>query len=99
MQLVRCKDFPSYLIIHISHLVYEDLRPPQFKLLNLFKYSYNTSKANRILSDFEKNYPNWIMNKSLNTLPMFKRIYVKCARYRMFVVLFLLSRFHSFMLK
>lgn len=68
-------------------------------LLNLFKYSYNTSKANSILRDFEKVYPNWINNKMLDQLSVFKRIYVWCAYHRLYFVMWVLSRIHSLMLK
>lgn len=68
-------------------------------LLNLFKYSYNTTKADLILSDFETKFPSWEKNKGISTLPLFKRVYVKCAKHRLYFMLFILSRFHSFMLK
>ena len=68
-------------------------------LLNLFKYSYNTKKASKIIEDFEKDYPLWAKNKKISDLPIFKRVYVWSCKYRLYWIMWILSMVHSIMLK
>ena len=68
-------------------------------ILNLFKYSYNTKRAELIIKEFEKDYPKWSSNYMISRLPLFKRVFVKCAAKRYFLIMLLISRFHSFLLK
>lgn len=68
-------------------------------LLNLFKYSFDTKKAEYIITLFEKDFPDWINNTYISKLPLFKRFFVMCAKRRCFFFLYLLSHIHSFFLK
>lgn len=68
-------------------------------LLNLFKFSYNTGRAEEILDDFEMSFPSWVNNQYINRLPLFKKVYVKCACHRQYFIIYAMSRLHSFMLK
>ena len=68
-------------------------------LLNLFKFSYNTKKARSILQNFEKFYPNWSRNPMLSQMPIFKRCYVWCAKHRLYILMWLLSKAHTIMIK
>lgn len=68
-------------------------------LLNLFKYSYDKKKANELINEFEEDFPFWGKSKTLMRLPLFKRIYVVCAKYRLYFIMYMLSHLHSIMLK
>ena len=48
-------------------------------LITLFSFSFDVKKANRILYDFEKSYPNWIQNKYINEMLNYKKIVLKMA--------------------
>ena len=68
-------------------------------LLNLFKFSYDTKKASKIINNFEKDFPKWYKNENIGDLPLFKRIFIQCVRFRLYGALFILSHIHTFMLK
>ena len=64
-------------------------------LLNYYKYSSKRSGAYEILCRFEKKYPEWYKNKYINSLNIYKRVFVLCAKYRLFAGLKLLSCVHK----
>ena len=64
-------------------------------LLNYFKYAKNNSRAAEILNDFTARYPNWHRNKYLDQMPTYKRIFVKAAHGRCYVVLRCLAKLHT----
>lgn len=64
-------------------------------LLNLFKYSKSNERADQILYDFVRKYPNWNRNKYLDKMPAYKRVFVKAAYGRHYFILRLLARLHT----
>lgn len=68
-------------------------------LLNLFKCSYNTKKANEILTYFNQFFPFWYKNPYIHKLPITKRIFIKLAQHKNFMALRLLSLLHQKILK
>ncbi len=68
-------------------------------LLNLFKVDYDKITANRILVDFEKNFPHWERNKYLSKLSFYKKIFVKCAKNRFFVLTWIMAKIHTLLIK
>lgn len=54
--------------------------------ITLFTVTYNRKLANKILDDFEKVYPKWQKNKYIKTLPAYKKVILKCLKWRMFLI-------------
>ncbi len=79
-------------IIGIRNLIYGGL-------LNLFKYSYNTREAKRILLDFETEFPMWKANRHIKELPAYKRVFLYFAEKKHFAVLKILSIIHSLLVR
>lgn len=64
-------------------------------LLNYFKYAKNNNRAEEILNDFSEKYPGWNRNQYLNQIPVYKRVFVKAAYGRHYLVLRLLAKLHT----
>ncbi|MCI1654213.1 MAG: glycosyltransferase [Lachnospiraceae bacterium] len=64
-------------------------------LLSLFKFSNDTKTAKRIIDDFEKKYPNWIHNRYISSLPMYKKVFIHAAYKHNYAMLRLLARIHT----
>lgn len=64
-------------------------------LLNLFKISYDIKWASEILNRFEEKYPNWANNFYLETLSIYKRVFVVFAKKRFFIMTKILSAIHK----
>ena len=67
--------------------------------LNLFKCGWHCDKANRILSDFECDFPQWKNNPFISSLSLFKKVFVKMVSFRQWTGVFLMSKIHSFLTK
>lgn len=68
-------------------------------LINLFKFSFDTKKANSILNKFEDMYPEWSSNIYLNTLSLPKRILLCCAKHRMWIIIKVISGIHTLLVR
>lgn len=66
-------------------------------VLNLFKFSYNTKKAEAILNSFSEKYPNWQNNPLYAQLPLYKKLVVMTATKRQFFITAILARVHTFL--
>lgn len=66
-------------------------------LLNLFKCGWETKRARAVLERFEKDFPNWSRNHYVARMPLFKRVFVKCAAKRVFAAVWALSKVHGFL--
>ncbi|MBQ5739628.1 MAG: glycosyltransferase family 2 protein [Oscillospiraceae bacterium] len=66
-------------------------------LLNLFKCGWETKRARKVLERFEKDFPNWNRNRYVAQMPLFKRVFVKCAAKRIFAAVWALSKVHGFL--
>lgn len=64
-------------------------------LLNLFKFSFDTQKADRIISDFSERYPNWKNNPYFMQLPQYKKILILTAANRCYALTTLFARVHT----
>ena len=64
-------------------------------LLNYFKYAKKKNSANRILDDFERNYPHWYRNKYISKMKKSKRVFLMFARKRAFYMLRVLALIHK----
>lgn len=64
-------------------------------LLNHFKYTKDKSKPKEILSNFEYNHPLWHKNRYLTEMPVYKRIFLRLAKWRMFFCVRILARIHQ----
>ena len=64
-------------------------------LLNLFKCGWYPQRAREILEAFEKSFPNWKRNGYLAALPVYKRVFVKCAAGRFFAAVWVLAKIHG----
>ncbi len=64
-------------------------------LLNYFKYAKDNKRADKILDEFHEKYPNWNQNRYLDQLPVYKRIFVKAAYGKYYVILRLLAKLHT----
>lgn len=53
-------------------------------LITLFSFSYDTEKAENILSHFEKEFPKWYSNSLISNLSLYKRLVLHCLRFRCF---------------
>ena len=67
-------------------------------LINLFKFSFNTAKANELVDNFEIMFPRWYQNKSIKELPTSKRVFLFFVNHRAWLIAKLISRVHSFLL-
>lgn len=67
-------------------------------LINLFKFSYNTKKANSIVDNFESMFPSWHQNANLKELPISKRFFLWCVKHRLWIIAKPVSLVHSFLL-
>lgn len=83
---------PITEFIGIKNLIYGSI-------LNTFKISYNKEQAKQIIKGFECNFPHWRDNRHIKSLPIFKRIFIRCLSKSNYFFTFLLSRFHMFMTK
>lgn len=61
-------------------------------LITLFSFSYDIKKANKILGDFEKSYPNWIKNDYIEEMPRYKVVVLKLAHNRYYVAIWVLAK-------
>ena len=68
-------------------------------LLNLFKCGWETERARKVLERFENDFPNWKKNPYIGSMPVFKRVFVKCAANRCFAAVWALSKLHGFLAK
>ena len=68
-------------------------------LINLFKFSYDTIKANQIVNDFETSFPMWHSNPNICELPFSKRAFLKCVHERSWLVAKTISIIHGLLLK
>jgi len=74
------KEFEEELeFIGVRNLVYS-------AEITLFTVTYDRKLANKILDDFEKVYPKWQKNKYIKTLPFYKKVILKCLKWRMFLI-------------
>ena len=64
-------------------------------LLNHFKHSTDKARAEKILYRFEQKYPQWIRNKYIRKIPLYKRIFVLLAKIRCFIGLRLMCWVHK----
>lgn len=64
-------------------------------LLNHFKYTKDKQRAREILSDFEVKHPAWHKNPYVRQMPIYKRIFLRFARWRMLFCVRLLARIHK----
>lgn len=84
------KNFPKEYIeveefIGIRNLLYAGL-------ITLFSFSFDIKKANQIIHDFEKYYPNWTQNQYLNELPNYKKFLLKLANKHAYWGIWILAR-------
>ena len=68
-------------------------------LINLFKISYNTKKANHILDNFEVDYPQWYNNSNISEMPFPKRVFLFFVRHRLWFMIKFLSHVQILVLK
>ena len=68
-------------------------------LLNYFKYAKDHKRADEILDEFRRKYPNWNQNPYLNQLPSYKRIFVKAAYAKQYWMLRLLAKVHTMLVE
>jgi teichuronic acid biosynthesis glycosyltransferase TuaG len=70
-------------------------------VLNLLKGNKKNwkNKIKILISDFSNKYPNWINNKYINELNIFKRIYIRACFNRNYTRLFLLTKFHNLIIR
>ncbi len=64
-------------------------------ILYLFKCSFDTEKAKRIISGFEEDFPTWRSNKYYSKLGMYKKVFLLAVRCRAFVVIKSIAAFHT----
>ncbi len=64
-------------------------------LLNHFKYTKDKTKPREILADFEEKHPHWHKNKYLSEMPVYKRVFLRFAKRRMFFCVRILARIHK----
>jgi glycosyltransferase involved in cell wall biosynthesis len=64
-------------------------------LLNLFKNSYDKTKALSILAGFEEKFPTWQRNQYLNELGLIKKVFVKSVSMHSFRAVWILSKLHT----
>lgn len=70
--------------IGVNNLLYASL-------ITLFSIQYDRKKAEEILDEFEKNYPQWWKNGNLNRLPKYKQFVLLLVRLRLFRLLRIVS--------
>lgn len=68
-------------------------------LLNLFKLRFDKKRAKEIIRNFEMHYPVWANNEKIHKFPLFKQVYIRCIQYRLYPILWMLSKIHAIMLK
>ena len=68
-------------------------------LLNYFKYAKDNKRAERILDEFCEKYPNWNRNKYIDRLPAYKRIFVRAAYGKHYLLLRLLAKLHTMLVE
>jgi len=68
-------------------------------LLNLFKCGWYPQRARKVLDGFEKRFPEWKKNGYLSKLPVYKRVFVKCAAARCFAAVWVLAKVHAILAK
>lgn len=78
--------------IGIKNLIYGSV-------LNTFKISYNKEEAKRIVKEFERKFPHWRNNHHIQSLPIFKKIFIGSLSNGNYFITYLLSRFHKFLTK
>lgn len=66
-------------------------------LLNLFKCGWHPQRAKETLERFEKTFPQWKKNRYIDSMPIFKRLFVKSAAARVLCVTYLLAKVHGFL--
>lgn len=66
-------------------------------LLSIFTYGNDKKTAEYILNEFEKDFPEWLNNRHLKLLPLYKRVYVYFAHKRFYFALKALSRLHFYL--
>lgn len=64
-------------------------------LLNHYKCSKDNNQANDILKNFESMYPNCYNNEYMHTLPCYKRLFIFCAKRRLYHALRVLALLHK----
>lgn len=67
-------------------------------LINLFKFSFDTKKANSVVDNFESVFPRWYQNNNINELPISKRIFLWCVKHRLWIIAKPISIVHSLLL-
>lgn len=60
-------------------------------LITLFSIDNNRQFAIDILNDFENTYPFWSRNPYIKSMPMYKKVVLFCAKYRIFFVIRLMA--------
>ena len=66
-------------------------------LLNHFKYSKDRKKARELLARFESRFPRWWKNPYIESLPSYKRLFVRFARLGMLRTVCMMARVHKFL--
>lgn len=67
-------------------------------LINLFKFSFDTKKANSVVDNFESVFPRWYQNNNITELPISKRIFLWCVKHRLWIIAKPISIVHSLLL-
>ncbi len=68
-------------------------------VLNAFKAGAGIKAVKSILNDFEKDFPKWFSNKYRKNLGKIKNLYLFFIKYRMFLLVKLMSLLHNFYFK
>lgn len=68
-------------------------------LLNLFKCGWYIDKANHIINDYEKEFPQWKQSNHFSTLSLFKKFFLKMVAFRIWGGVYLMSKLHSIIVK
>lgn len=65
-------------------------------VLSAFKAGVSKTEVVKIIDGFEKDYPGWISNEYINNLGIAKKLYLLSIKYRLFMLVGLMSSMHDF---
>lgn len=83
------RNFPAGLLNELEYIGVKNML--YNTIITLFSFSYDTTRARRILRNFEEEFPVWYKNPYLPNLRLYKRIVLFCIRYKLFALLKLIA--------
>jgi glycosyltransferase involved in cell wall biosynthesis len=88
-------NFPKERIVELEYIGMKNVL--YAAVISLFDFSYDTKKANEIISDFEKDFPHWIDNPYFSKLNRYKQVVLKLEHFRCYFMIRLIALFRKWL--